>query len=70
MHHARRRQKMSGKRWKFGRGQTFKEEGREIEEAKAAGLVETYMDGQRLARMIDEEREARRRGEHKARYYR
>ncbi len=57
-------------RWKFGRGQTFKQEGREIEEALSSGLGEFYLRGQRWARMIDEEREARGRGEHKARYYR
>lgn len=56
--------------WKFGRGQTFREEGREIAQATRAGRSERYMQGQRWARMIAEEREARRRGEHKARYYR
>jgi hypothetical protein len=61
---------MNGPRWRFGRGQTFEEEGREIAEAKRLGLVEAYMDGQRWASMIEEEREARRRGEHRARYYR
>jgi hypothetical protein len=55
---------------RFGRGQTFTEEGREIAEAKRAGLIQPYMDGQRWAQMIEEDREARRRGEHKARYYR
>ena len=61
---------MNGTRWRFGRGQTFTEEGLEIAKAKRAGLVEAYMDGQRWAQMIDAEREARRRGERKARYYR
>jgi hypothetical protein len=57
-------------RWRFGRGQSYKQELREIKAAKLAGLVEPYMDGQRWAAMIEEEREARHRGEHKARYYR
>jgi hypothetical protein len=64
------RRRMNGTRWRFGRGQTFDEEGHEIAEAKRVGLVEAYMHGQRWARLIEEEREARRRGEHKARYYR
>ncbi len=64
------RQRINGKRWRFGRGQTFEEEGREIAEAKSAGLVELYVRGQRCARMIEVEREARRCGKHKVRYYR
>ncbi len=65
------RRRMNGRRWRFGRhGQTSEDEGREIREAQHSGLVEAYMDGQRWALMIEEEREARRRGEHKLRYYR
>lgn len=62
------RQRMNGKRWKFGRGQTFGEEGREMKEAMESGLGEFYLRGQWWARMIEQEREARRRGEHKARW--
>lgn len=51
---------MNGRRWSFGRGQTRSQEGREIDRAKAAGLTEPYMAGQRWARMIDAERERRR----------
>ena len=63
------RRRMNG-RWRFGRGQTFAQEGHEMAEAQAAGLGAFYLDGQRWARMIEDERAARRRGEHKARYYR
>ena len=55
-------------RWRFGRGQTFKEEGDEIAAAMGSGLGEFYLRGQRWAQMIEQEREARRCGEHKARY--
>ena len=64
------RRRMNGRRWGFGRGQTFKEEGREIAQAMGAGLGEFYLRGQRWAQMIEAEREARRRGDNKARYYR
>ena len=62
------RQRMKGKRWRFGRGQTFKAEGREMKEAMERGLGEFYLRGQSWARMIEEERKARRRGEPKARW--
>ena len=62
------RQRMNGKRWRFGRGQTSKEERDEIAEAMASGLGEFYLRGQRWARMIEQEREARQRGEHKAKW--
>jgi hypothetical protein len=61
---------MNGTRWKFGRGQSYKEEGREIAEAKRAGLVEAYMRGQWWAKTIERERHARHSAEHKLRYYR
>ena len=47
------RQRMNGKRWRFGRGQTSKEERDEIAEAMASGLGEFYLRGQRWARMIE-----------------
>ncbi len=46
------RRRMNGRRWKFGRGQTGSEAKREIEEAKAAGLVAHYLRGQEWARGV------------------
>jgi hypothetical protein len=48
------------RRWRFGVGQTSREERREIVEAMAAGRSEDYMRGQQYARMIEAERERRR----------
>jgi hypothetical protein len=70
MDRRRVQEKLGGQRWRFGRGQSYAAEGREIAAAERAGLAEAYMQGQRWARMIEAEREARRRGEHKARRYR
>jgi hypothetical protein len=64
------RRRMNGKRWRFGRGQTFNEEGDEIDAAQSAGLGALYLRGQRWATMIEQERAARRSGEHKLRDYR
>jgi hypothetical protein len=52
-------------RWKFGVGQTVSEERDEIEQAKLAGFVNEYLNGQRYSRLIEAERERRRRREHK-----
>ncbi len=49
-------------RWKFGQGQTHKQELAEIEAAKAAGLERQYMKGQTWSRMIEAETERRRHG--------
>jgi hypothetical protein len=64
------RQRMNGRRWLFGRGQSSREEKREIAEAQSAGLTDLYLQGQRWATMIEAERKARRGGKHKAKYYR
>jgi hypothetical protein len=52
-------------RWKFGIGQSTREEREEIEAAKRAGLVNEYLEGQRCSRLIEAEKERRRRREHK-----
>jgi hypothetical protein len=39
------------KSWRFGVGQTFKEEGEEIRAAQDAGIEHEYMHAQRWARM-------------------
>ena len=49
-------------RWKFGQGQTHKQEVAEISATKAAGLDRQYMKGQELSRMIEAETERRRHG--------
>lgn len=54
------RKRMNGRRWRFGRGQTDREEKAEIESAKRAGLVWDYLEGQRWRRMIEAETERRR----------
>jgi hypothetical protein len=38
----------------------------EIERAKLAGLENEYLNGQRCSRLIEVEKERRRRGEHKS----
>ena len=48
------------RRWRFGIGQTAREEQREIAEAMVAGRGEEYVRGQRYARLIESERERRR----------
>jgi hypothetical protein len=48
------------KRWRFGVGQTTREEQREIAEAMGAGRGEEYARGQQHARMVEAERERRR----------
>jgi hypothetical protein len=62
------RQRMNGKRWKFGRDQSANEERREIADAMRSGLGEFYLQGHGWAQMIEAERKARRSGEHKARH--
>jgi hypothetical protein len=52
-------------RWKFGIGQSVKEERAEIKQAKLAGLVDEYLNGQRCSRLIEAEKERRQRREHK-----
>jgi hypothetical protein len=52
-------------RWKFGLGQSTREEREEIERAKLAGLVDEYLNGQRCLRLIEAEKRRRRRREHK-----
>jgi hypothetical protein len=52
-------------RWRFGAGQSIREERDEIERAKLAGLVSEYLNCQRCSRMIEVEKERRRRREHK-----
>jgi hypothetical protein len=51
---------MKGRRWKFGRGQSSSQEKREMNEAKRAGLVWHYVEGQRWRQMIEAETERRR----------
>ena len=46
---AKRRAEM--RRWRFGVGQSHKEEGAEIERARELGLEAEYVDAQRFARM-------------------
>jgi hypothetical protein len=52
-------------RWKFGLGQSTREEREEIERAKLAGLVDEYLNGQRCSRLIAAEKQRRQRREHK-----
>jgi hypothetical protein len=52
-------------RWKFGLGQSTREEREEIERAKLAGLVDEYLNGQRCSRLIEAEEQGRRRRAHK-----
>lgn len=54
---------MKRERWKFGVGQTAKQEHREIRAAQRAGRSEEYVEGQRRARLIEAET-ARRRARH------
>ena len=51
--------------WKFGVGQTSKEERQEMNAAKLAGLVNEYMNGQRCSQLIEAEKQGRQRREHK-----
>jgi hypothetical protein len=55
---------MNKPRWKFW-NQSIKAEKAEIKRAKADGLTQRYMEGQRWAHMIEAETERRRRREHK-----
>lgn len=50
---------MGKQRWKFGRGQTAREERAEVRAAKRAGLADEYAAGQRAAALIEEERRRR-----------
>jgi hypothetical protein len=52
-------------RWRFGAGQSIREERDEIEQAKRDGLVDEYMNGQRCSRLIEAEKQRRQRREHK-----
>jgi hypothetical protein len=52
-------------RWRFGVGQSIREERDEIEQAKLAGLVDEYLNGQRCSRLIEAEKRRRQRREHK-----
>jgi hypothetical protein len=52
-------------RWRFGVGQSTREEREEIERAKLAGLVVDYLNGQRCSRLIEAETQRRQRREHK-----
>jgi hypothetical protein len=52
-------------RWRFGAGQSIREERDEIEQAKRAGLVNEYLNGQRCSRLIEAEKQRRQRREHK-----
>jgi hypothetical protein len=52
-------------RWKFGLGQSTREEREEIERAELAGLVDEYLNGQRCSRLIEAEKQRRQRREHK-----
>jgi hypothetical protein len=48
------------------RNRTERERGRaEIKQAKLAGLVDEYLNGQRCSRLIEAEKERRQRREHK-----
>jgi hypothetical protein len=46
-------------RWKFGLGQSTREEREEIERAKLAGLVDEYLNGHRCSRLIEAEKQRR-----------
>jgi len=48
------------KRWKFGAGQSSKQERAEVREAREVGLERDYVRGQRWAQMIKAESERRR----------
>ena len=45
-------------RWRFGAGQSIREERAQIEQAKLAGLVNEYLNGQRCSRLIEAEEAA------------
>jgi hypothetical protein len=50
---------MNGRKWRFGDGQTLREEHAEIREAQQAGLAEQYALAQRWVRMRQAELERR-----------
>ena len=52
---------MAHRRWKFGVGQSAKDELAEIKAARCAGLEHEYIEGQRLQRMREAEANRKRR---------
>ena len=56
---------MNSIQWKFGVGQTAKEERQEMNAAKLAGLVDEYPNGQRCSRLIEAEKQRRLCHDHK-----
>ena len=51
---------MNNVKWRFGEGQTAREEAREIAEARRAGLAERYIEAQGWHRLRQAELEGRR----------